>query len=174
MVLHCSYYDMERKRLKDQLDTYAEHAKWADLDTSDNDALFGIVMGVRPMLNSTEKQRKVALSYCRQFLTTALRRRERLLATLPKPKKARPEVAHRSSSDEAKEQADDEAVAEDAVDQVADRNDLPNQNPHPDPDVELSDVDVADAHDVDETDVDSDYVSESDSEGKAGQPIVVQ
>ena len=171
MVLHCPFYHEERECLRKRLGRYSVHAHWASLDLS-SEALFGLVLGVRPMMNSLEKHRKVAMSYCRQFLTTALRRRERLLATLPKTKKARPEVANRSSSDEVKEQANAAAVAEVAAVDVADRNDLPNHDHDP---IRV-DID-ADAYDDTDIDVDSDCVSESDDvdEEKAGhgQPISI-
>ena len=56
------------------------------------------------------------MSHCRQFLTTALRRRERLLATLPKPRKARSQVVDRCPSGEERAQVDAAAVVEDAAD----------------------------------------------------------
>ena len=72
-------------------------------------------MGVRPK-HATDKQRKVAMSHCRQFLTTALRRRERLLATLPKPRKARSQVVDRCPWGEEEDQVDAAAVVENAAD----------------------------------------------------------
>ena len=83
------------------------HGECARLDTSD-EALFALVMGVRPV-HATTKQLKVVMSYCRQFLTTALRRRERLLAALPKTRSARPEVVSRCSSDQVEELVGDAA-----------------------------------------------------------------
>jgi hypothetical protein len=101
MVMHCPLYSVERERFRKQLRAYSVHAQWAALDLSE-ETLFGLAMGVRPtsMIQSSVKHRKVAMSYCRHFLTTALRRRERLLASLPKPrrKKAKPEGADRSRS----------------------------------------------------------------------------
>ena len=97
LVLHCPAYALERGRLRSQLEAYRVHGDWMRLELSD-EALFALVMGVRPA-HATAKQVKVAMSYCRQFLTTALRRRERSLAALPKTRSARPEVVRRCSSD---------------------------------------------------------------------------
>lgn len=110
------------------------------------------------MTNSSEKHRKVAMSYCRHFLTTALRRRERLLATLPKPKRAKPEGADRSASAEAKEQVGAVAVIQDAVN-VADPLD-----PNP---AHVHDADsiLVDVHVDDDPDVESDPDYETDCEG---------
>ena len=90
MVLHCPAYEEERTRLRCQLEKYSVHTQWTMMDLSDS-TLFALVFGAQPM-PSTQKQRKVAISYCRHFLTMALRRRQRLLAALPKPKKAKAEV----------------------------------------------------------------------------------
>ena len=101
LVLHCPAYALERGRLRSQLEAYRVHGNWTRLDHGLSDeALFALalVMGVRPV-HATAKQLKIAMSYCRQFLTTALRRRERSLAALPKTRSARPEVVRRCSSD---------------------------------------------------------------------------
>ena len=103
MVLHCPFYREERERLRLCLRAYSVHAQWAALESDlPDDILFGLVLGVRPKMRSSYKHRTVAMSHCRRFLTTALRRRERLLASFPKPnsklKKAKPEGADRSSS----------------------------------------------------------------------------
>ena len=55
---------------------------WPALDITD-DVIFGVVMGILPP-SSPPKPGKMAMMYCRQFLTTALRRRERQLASLKK------------------------------------------------------------------------------------------
>jgi hypothetical protein len=75
-----------------------------------DEALFSLVVGVRPV-HATTKQLKVAMSYCRQFLTTALCRLERLRAALLncKTRSARPEVVRRCSSDCVDEQVSDVA-----------------------------------------------------------------
>jgi len=124
LVLHCPAYALERGRLRSQLEAYRVHGDWMRLELSD-EALFALVMGVRPA-HATAKQVKVAVSYCRQFLTTALRRRERLLAALLKTRSARPEVVRRCVeklvSDVAKEQvqtASDYDAADYAYDQCA-------------------------------------------------------
>ena len=169
MVLHCPFYSVERERLRKQLRAYSVHAQWGALDLSE-ETLFGLAMGVRPasMIHSSLKHRKVAMSYRRHFLTTALRRRERLLASLPKPrrKKAKPEGADRSRSASVvvTEPAGAAAVVQgtiiDAV-LIADSDDSNPELAHDHESALLADVDVVDL-------VDDDRADEPDGESDDG------
>jgi hypothetical protein len=85
IVCECPCYKEERKVLVEQLTRVKldvkRHPSWDHVQSSE--AFFCIVMGALPM-PSTLRQRKMARLYCRQFLASAMRRRERQLASLPK------------------------------------------------------------------------------------------
>jgi hypothetical protein len=84
MVITCPFYENERTRLRNLLSALkdTDPKGWPALDLTD-DVIFGVVMGILPP-SSPPKPGKMAMMYCRQFLTTALRRRERQLASLKK------------------------------------------------------------------------------------------
>ena len=131
VVLECPLYSQERARWTKLLSDYALHeAQWLSGCLAPASKL-GLAMGIIPDgMRSTLKQRKVVMSYCRHFLTTAMRRRERLLASLPKPRSGRSEVVDREPQPMVDEQASAAALAR-AVDladvadheiNIADRN----------------------------------------------------
>ena len=129
VVLECPLYSEERARWTKLLSNYALHeAQWLSGCLAPASKL-GLAMGIIPDgMRSTLKQRKVVMSYCRYFLTTAMRRHERLLASLPKPRSGRSEVVDREPQPMVDEQASAAALAR-AVDladvadhEIADRN----------------------------------------------------
>ena len=128
VVLECPLYSEERARWTFLLSNYAVHAQWPSGCLTPASKL-GLAMGIIPDgMRSTLKQRKVVMSYCRHFLTTAMRRRERLLASLPKPRSGRSEVVDREPQPMVDEQASAAALAR-AVDladvadpEIADRS----------------------------------------------------
>lgn len=130
MVQDCPAYANERDRFFTQLETYAQNTEWSSWIQHNFtiNELFGLIMGIfPPNIRSTLKQRKVIMSYCRQFISTAMRRRERLLASLPRPRGDRSEVVDHCPPVEANVQQDAVVVEQEAAD-IVDREIIPDSN----------------------------------------------
>jgi hypothetical protein len=143
MVTACPFFSDERDRLRYLLAQLNEPVPGPsgragpalNLTVTDDDAVFGAVLGILPS-SCPPKPSRVALMYCRQFLTTALRRRERQLASLKKRRSGGSELVPRDLPADAAGQADAAAEAERIVD-IADAA-TDSDHEHPDADIDAA------------------------------------